>query len=981
MSALVRNLRHANLRQFAPIRLPFRLYSSAPIVPKPQRTPGPKIHPSLLEEPWLKYWASNPPRAPSDSSKPTVRMLLPPPNVTGALHIGHATMLAVQDSLARYFRMSGHKVEWAPGTDHAGIATQSVVEKHLAKTKGVDRHQLGRKGLIAEIEKWREQYGGRIHEQMERIGITTNREKEYYTLSDDLSEAVRRAFVLLHEQGLIYRDTRMVNWCVALQTAVSDIEVEGEDIEEPVKVGGAEFGHLHQFAYRLVEDPSREVIVATTRPETIYGDRAVAVHPEDERYKDLHYKLLQHPLLPDVHVPVIPDAELVDPKFGTGAVKITPAHDQNDYQFWLRHSSLANVNSSEQGETTTKRLPIPLVDVFGLDGKMLSSCGTDSGVVGIDRLHARKRTVKALEEHGVYRGSKPHKMRLGKCSRSGDVIEPMLKPQWYLRTKPLAEKALELSENGGMTIRPDKFVGEWQRWLGGIRDWCLSRQIWWGHQIPAWQVVDASSASEGRWIIATSEEEAMKQMTPEEKSRGCTLRQDEDVLDTWFSSGLLPISTAGWKGIPGDEAWRDNYPLTLMESGSDIIFFWLARMAMLCTWFSGKLPFNEVLLHPIVCDVYGRKMSKSVGNVLDPLHVIEGRTLPQILSAIEAEKTPEPPKSDKNYELWKKSKAHLKARDKEAKKLYPKGIAADGTDALRLALVAYTKRSKINLDLQTVNYYRRLVLKMDSVAHYINLRIPLPSTTPQLPPLDALLPHDIYLLQSLQTLLGQFKTAFETRQLDIAVENAHDFFRDIFCDVHLEFAKMHLQNPPDLAPKFAELPHKERTEQVVLYVMDTFLRALHPFAPFITEDLWQRLVPTERFDKPDVSILTHAAYPEACALEEVTKPELVVKAHKFSQVLKILAVIRPYLSKTIGEKGRLEWSVYIKFLQPDVEGQLTQAELDAYESAFLMMTRIGDVRILGMGDPIKRRETEPEVVELADGVKVEIGIISPWSCP
>jgi valyl-tRNA synthetase len=357
---------------------------------------------------------------------------------------------------------------------------------------------------------------------------------------------------------------------------------------------------LHHFVYKLAEDPSKEIVVATTRPETIFGDRAVAVHPEDERYKDLHYKLLQHPLLPNIQVPVIPDAEIVDPKFGTGAVKITPAHDQNDYQFWLRHSSLANVDPSEGDNTTTKRIPIPLVNVFGLDGKMLPSCGEHSGIVGVDRLHARKRTIKALEELGAYRGSKPHQMRLGKCSRTGDVIEPMLKPQWYLKTKPLAEKALELSEIGGMVIRPEKFIGEWKKWLGGIRDWCLSRQIWWGHQIPAWQVVDASSREEGRWIIANSEEEAMAQMTSEEKSNGCSLRQDEDVLDTWFSSGLLPISTAGWKGVPGDESWRENYPLTLMESGSDIIFFWLARMAMLCTWFSGKLPFNEILLHPIV---------------------------------------------------------------------------------------------------------------------------------------------------------------------------------------------------------------------------------------------------------------------------------------------------------------------------------------------------------------------------------------------
>jgi valyl-tRNA synthetase len=374
-------------------------------------------------------------------------------------------------------------------------------------------------------------------------------------------------------------------------------------------------------------------------------------------------------------------------------------------------------------------------------------------------------------------------------------------------------------------------------------------------------------------------------------------------------------------------------------------------------------------------------MSKSVGNVLDPLHVIEGRTLSQILSAIEAEKTPEPPKGDKNYELWKKSKAHLKARDKEAKKLYPKGIAADGTDALRLALVAYTKRSKINLDLQTVNYYRRLVLKMDSAAHYASLRIPLPTVTPTLPSLDKLLPHDLYLLTSLHTLLGHFRTAFETRQLDIAVEKSHDFFRDIFCDIHLEFAKIHLQNPPDLAPKFSDSPHKETTEAVILYVMETFLRLLHPFAPFITEDLWQRLVPSERLDKAEVSILTHAEFPSFSALEAVTKPELAVKAHKFSQVLRVLETLRPYLSRTIGEKGRLEWSTYIKFLQPDVDGQLTQQELEAYESAFLMMCRIGDVRILGMGDPIKRKEAEPEVVELAEGYKVEVGVISPWSCP
>jgi valyl-tRNA synthetase len=625
-------------------------------------------HPKIVETAWYEWWEHCGFFKPDlDSTKPPFVIVIPPPNVTGALHIGHALTTAIQDAIVRWRRMSGYNTLWVPGTDHAGIATQTVVEKKLQRERGVTRHQLGRGPFLTEVWKWVDVHGGRICDQLRRIGSSVDWTRQAFTMDDNLSAAVVEAFVRMHEQGLIYRDNRLVNWCCELKTAVSDIEVDYIDVPRRtlLSVPGydtpVEFGVITSFAYPL-EDGSGDIVVATTRPETMLGDTAVAVHPEDPRYTAMHGKFVLHPV-DGRRIPIICDAELVDRSLGTGAVKVTPAHDPDDFRAGKRHG-------------------LEFINIFD-DTGLINDKG--SQFEGEPRFKTRTTVVEFLRSKGLFRGTADNAMRLGLCSRSKDVIEPVLKPQWWVACEAMAARSCQAVRDGSLEIIPKDFEPVWFRWLENIRDWCVSRQLWWGHRIPYIGLEDESGIRPSgeeeeedmtRWVVGRTEAEAKTRAQERFPGRPVRLTQDEDVLDTWFSSGLFPFSVFQWPTRTPDLA--KFYPGALVETGHDILFFWVARMVMLGIQLTGEVPFKRVYLHAMVRDAHGRKMSKSLGNVIDPLHVIEGITLDGLHAAITA--------------------GNLEAKEADKAKSsqtadFPDGIEECGTDALRFALCAYTSQA------------------------------------------------------------------------------------------------------------------------------------------------------------------------------------------------------------------------------------------------------------------------------------------------
>eukprot|EP00607_Mallomonas_marina_P004904 CAMPEP_0182437452 /NCGR_PEP_ID=MMETSP1167-20130531/85058_1 /TAXON_ID=2988 /ORGANISM="Mallomonas Sp, Strain CCMP3275" /LENGTH=632 /DNA_ID=CAMNT_0024630381 /DNA_START=416 /DNA_END=2311 /DNA_ORIENTATION=- len=619
-------------------------------------------------------------------------MVIPPPNVTGNLHLGHALTDSIEDTLARWHRMNGKVTLWVPGTDHAGIATQTVVEKRLKKEEGLLRHDLGREKFIQRVWDWKETYATNIRGQIERLGASVDWTREAFTMDSNLSRAVTEAFVRFYDDGLLYRDTRLINWSCALQSAISEIEVDYIDLEGRTMLSVPnhkerekyEFGTITSFAYKVIGgEEGEEIVVATTRLETMLGDVAVAVHPDDTRYKHLQGKFLQHPFI-DRKIPVITDGELVDMSFGTGAVKITPAHDPNDYQCGKRHN-------------------LEFIIVLTEDGKIASNGGMFAGMMRYD---ARVKMEEEMTRHNILRGKENNKMRLGLCSRSGDIIEPYLTPQWYVNCNSMAKRAVEVVKSGELKIVPTMHENTWYHWLDNIRDWCISRQLWWGHRIPAYFVrikgereKDKNDpANSDRWVVGRSEEEA--------RERGAVrlgllkseleLFQDDDVLDTWFSSGIFPFSVFGWPNNTKDlEAF---YPTALLETGLDILFFWVARMVMMGLQLTDKLPFTTVYLHAMVRDKNGRKMSKSLGNVIDPNEVINGCSLVSLLDKIDAGNLP--PKEIEKAKEGQKSD-------------FPEGIPECGADALRFGLLAYTVQGRdVNLDIKRVVGYRQFCNKV-----------------------------------------------------------------------------------------------------------------------------------------------------------------------------------------------------------------------------------------------------------------------------
>jgi valyl-tRNA synthetase len=703
--------------------------------------------------------------------------MIPPPNVTGSLHMGHAFQDTLMDALVRYHRMRGDNTLWQPGTDHAGIATQMVVERQLNK-QDLTRHDLGRETFIERIWEWKHESGGTITRQLRRMGSSVDWTRERFTMDEGLSEAVRTTFVRLYEEGLIYRGKRLVNWDPVLHTAVSDLEVVSEE----------ESGHLWHMRYPLADAGDTCLVVATTRPETMLGDTAVAVNPADERYRHLIGKTVRLPLS-GREIPIIAD-DHVDPEFGTGCVKITPAHDFNDYEIGKRHN-------------------LPMINIFTVDACI---CDTAPGnYAGLDRFEARKRIITDMETLGLLEKIEDHRLMVPRGDRSGSVVEPFLTDQWFVKVGPLAEPAIQAVANGDIRFVPDNWKNTYFEWMRNIQDWCISRQIWWGHRIPAWYD-DA-----GNIYVGLSEADARAKAGLD---AAVTLHQDEDVLDTWFSSALWPFSTLGW---PDDtEALRTFYPTSVLVTGFDIIFFWVARMIMMGLKFMDAPPFREVYIHGLVRDAHGQKMSKSKGNVLDPIDLIDGIDLETLVAKRRAGLM-QPQMAD-NIE-------------QHTRKDFPDGIPAFGTDALRFTFAALASTGRdINFDLGRIEGYRNFCNKLWNAARYVLLNTE-GTDCGQGGEVATLNAADNWIISQLQITSREVTAAIEGYRFDLAAQAIYTFIWDEYCDWYLELAKAVLMDPG------SSLDVQRGTRRTLVRVMETILRLVHPLAPFISEEIWQRMAP------------------------------------------------------------------------------------------------------------------------------------------
>tara|TARA_R100000541_G_scaffold11732_2_gene19945 strand:- start:34770 stop:37604 length:2835 start_codon:yes stop_codon:yes gene_type:complete len=754
--------------------------------------------PHAIETSWYQTWESNNYFAPQGSGEPYT-IMIPPPNVTGSLHMGHGFNNAIMDALIRFRRMQGRNTLWQPGTDHAGIATQMVVERQLG-AQGVSRHDLGREKFLDKVWQWKEESGGHITRQIRRLGSSVDWSRERFTMDEGLSEAVKEAFVRLHEDGLIYRGKRLVNWDTKLHTAISDLEVENHD----------EKGHLWHLRYPLADgcktaDGEDYLVVATTRPETMLGDAAVAVHPEDERYKNL---IGRHIMLPLVNrlIPIIAD-DYVDLEFGTGCVKITPAHDFNDYEVGKRHH-LPLINIFDQNACILAR-----AQVFNIDGSVNDKIdgSLPDGYAHMDRFDARKAIVAEFDAMSLLEKIDDHGLKVPRGDRSGTIIEPWLTDQWYVSTKPLAEKAIAAVESGDIQFVPKQYENMYFSWMRDIQDWCISRQLWWGHRIPAWY------DEAGNVYVGRDEVEVRSKYN---LCNNVELRQDEDVLDTWFSSGLWTFSTLGWP--EQTDFLKTFHPTDVLVTGFDIIFFWVARMIMLSTHLTGQIPFKTVYVHGLVRDGQGQKMSKSKGNVLDPLDIVDGITLDELLQ--------------KRTSGMMQPKLAEKIA-KQTRTEFPEGIASYGTDALRFTFCSLASTGRdVKFDMGRVEGYRNFCNKIWNAANFVFENTEDRDTGINDEPVE-LSSVDRWIISSLQRTEAEVTRQLEAFRFDLAAQALYEFIWDEYCAWYLELVK------PVLWDETASVERQRGTRRTLVRVLETALRLAHPFMPFITEEIWQRVAP------------------------------------------------------------------------------------------------------------------------------------------
>ena len=748
--------------------------------------------PHAIEETWYETWDEKGYFEPSGEGE-AYCIMLPPPNVTGSLHMGHAFQDTIMDTLIRWQRMKGADTLWQPGTDHAGIATQMVVERQLL-AEGKSRHELGREAFVDAVWKWKETSGDRIGQQMRRLGTSVDWSRHRFTMDEGLSRAVQKEFITLYEEGLIYRGKRLVNWDPVLHTALSDLEVLAKE----------EKGHLWHFRYPR-KDGRGHMVIATTRPETMLGDTALAVHPDDPRYTGLVGTEVELPLTGRT-IPIIAD-DYVDPEFGSGCVKITPAHDFNDYEIGKRHG-------------------LDMINI--LDDNAAIGDEAPEKYRGMDRFEARKQIVEDMKALGLLEKIKDHALMIPRGDRSHAVVEPYLTDQWYVKIEPLAKPAIEAVEDGRIRFVPANWSKTYFDWMHRIEDWCISRQLWWGHRIPAWY------DEEGNIFVGTDESDARARAGLDD---GVKLRQDEDVLDTWFSSALWPFSTLGWPDQT--EALKRFYPTSVLVTGFDIIFFWVARMIMMGLKFMDDVPFRTVYIHGLIRDGHGQKMSKSKGNVLDPIDLIDGIEL-------------EPLIEKRTSGLMQPQMAP--AIEKATRKEFPDGIPAYGTDALRFTFAALATTGRdIRFDLGRIEGYRNFCNKLWNAARFVMMQTEGETVRESSDPG----PVDRWILSRMNRMLAEVDTQLGDYRLDLAAQALYEFTWNEYCDWYLELSKAALQADDETA--------RAATRHTLLHVLESTLRAMHPIVPFITEEIWQRVAPRLAISGETIML---QPFPKAGALDK-----------------------------------------------------------------------------------------------------------------
>ena len=918
-----------------------------------------KYNPAEIETKHYQAWEAAGHFQPHmDLGKPSFSIQLPPPNVTGTLHMGHAFNQTIMDGLTRYYRMKGCNTAWIPGTDHAGIATQIVVERQLAE-EGVSRHDLGRAGFLEKVWAWKSVSGGTITEQMRRMGCSADWTREYFTMDDTRAEVVTEVFVRLFEQGLIYRGKRLVNWDPVLGTAVSDLEVES--VEEQ--------GHMWHIRYPLAGNPDKAVIVATTRPETLLGDVAVAVNPEDERYAALIGQELLLPLT-GRRIPVIAD-EYVEKDFGTGCVKITPAHDFNDYEVGKRHDThLINVFDLEAKVLAE-------AEVFNFKGEAQAGFALPAAYAGLDRFAARKQMLADLEAQGLLADTKPHTLMTPKGDRTGSVIEPMLTSQWFVamsatrnggepdsefKSKRKAKKAKHADDSGAVKFIPENWVNTYNQWMNNIQDWCISRQLWWGHQIPAWYDENGNcyvaktafhayyqafselyiaQQNQGKiddqvfalmsdfWRMAEkagrtqmpaeplvgethysnaegylkAHEAEVQALIQRAQSQGIKLTRDEDVLDTWFSSALVPFSTLGWPSETDD--LKAFLPSNVLVTGYEIIFFWVARMIMMTTHFTGKVPFKDVYIHGMVRDHEGKKMSKSEGNVIDPVDLIDGIDLEALL----VKRTTGLRRPERAPQV-----------KKATEKLFPEGIPVFGTDALRFTMASYASLGRsINFDFKRAEGYRNFCNKLWNATNFVLMNVEDKDCGQDETQPLAYTFVDQWIIGRLQQTEAATAEAFDTYRFDLAAQTLYEFVWNDFCDWYIELAKVQLQTG---------CPTTQRTtRRTLVRVLEVILRLLHPIMPFITEELWQTVAPLANAKHTDSLML--AAWP--LADEEKIVPAAFDKMAALQDLIGAVRNLRgemglaPSVKAPLFVEGGSELEALLKYVP--MMARLTEAKL------------------------------------------------------